>query len=53
MTRTTRSIVRGNKHFQKPTTGICCHLLKVSYLSGVHSAWPCDFPLTGDGEGRN
>lgn len=26
MTRTTDNIVRGNKHFQKPTTGTSCHL---------------------------
>lgn len=37
MTRTTDSIVRGNKHFQKPTTDTCCHLPKGSYLSGAHS----------------
>lgn len=38
MTRTTAIIVRGNKHFQKPTLGTCCHLPKGFYLSEVHSA---------------
>lgn len=42
MTRTTANIVRGNKLFQKPIVGTCCHLPKKSYLSGIHSAWSCD-----------
>lgn len=42
MARTRAIIFRGNKHFQKPMLGTCCHLPKGSYLSEVHSAWPGD-----------